>query len=125
MVVGIGLDLVELERIQRLDERNDAFRMRVLTSRERLKYESLQGKRRHEFLAGRFAAKEAFSKALGTGIGARCAFQQIEVLNDASGRPFLRFSEEDVAGFVSITHTEQVAAAQVILLEWPTCWKDG
>lgn len=124
MVVGIGLDLVELERIQRLDERSDAFRLRILTPHERLKYESLQSRRRLEFLAGRFAAKEAFSKALGTGIGAKCTFQQIEVLNDASGRPFLRFSEEDVAGFVSITHTEQVAAAQVVLLEWPACWKD-
>lgn len=124
MVVGIGLDLVELERIQRLDERSDAFRLRILTPREQSKYESLQGRRRLEFLAGRFAAKEAFSKALGTGIGAKCTFQQIEVLNDASGRPFLRFSEEDVAGFVSITHTEQVAAAQVVLIEWPACWKD-
>ena len=125
MVVGIGLDLVELERIQRLDERSDAFRLRILTPCEQSKYESLQSSRRRlEFLAGRFAAKEDFSKALGTGIGAKCTFQQIEVLNDASGRPFLRFSEEDVAGFVSITHTEQVAAAQVVLIEWPACWKD-
>jgi len=124
MVVGIGLDLVELERIQRLDERSDAFRLRILTPREQSKYESLQSRRRLEFLAGRFAAKEDFSKALGTGIGVKCTFQQIEVLNDASGRPFLRFSEEDVAGFVSITHTEQVAAAQVVLIEWPACWKD-
>lgn len=115
MITGIGLDLVELERIKRLDDRSEKFRNRILTKKELARYAKFQGRRRLEFLAGRFAAKEAFAKANGTGIGAACNFIDIEILPEANGKPALYFKGECVNGFVSITHTETVAAAQVIL----------
>jgi holo-[acyl-carrier protein] synthase len=71
-----------------------------------------------EFLAGRFAVKEAYSKALGTGIGEEISFQDIEVINDERGKPIIHllkeFSEPSTI-HVSITHSRQYAAAQVIL----------
>ncbi|MFD1205862.1 MULTISPECIES: holo-ACP synthase [Sporosarcina] len=116
MITGIGLDIVELHRIRTLDEKSDKFRRRILSEREIALYESLPSHRKIEFLAGRFAAKEAFAKARGTGIGEGCSFIQIEILNEASGKPSLFFDGREVTGFVSITHTKSVAAAQVILM---------
>ncbi|PID06198.1 MULTISPECIES: holo-ACP synthase [unclassified Sporosarcina] len=117
MIQGIGLDIVELDRVARLDGRNTKFRERILSERELCVYETLSGHRKIEYLAGRFAAKEAFSKARGTGIGADCSFLDIEVMSEASGRPILYFHSQLVQGFISITHTQTVAAAQVVLLE--------
>lgn len=115
MITGIGLDVVELDRIAVLDEKSDKFRRRILTELEIVRYNELSLKRRVEFLAGRFAAKEAFSKALGTGIGTECSFQDIEILSDQKGAPILYFKDALTEGFVSITHTKTIAAAQVIL----------
>lgn len=115
MITGVGLDLVELARIARLDERSAKFRERILTEKELARYEQFHGRRQLEFLAGRFAAKEAFAKAYGTGIGAACNFVDIEILPTTRGKPVLYFKGARVNGFVSITHTETVAAAQVIL----------
>ncbi|MCM3638310.1 holo-ACP synthase [Sporosarcina luteola] len=115
MIAGIGLDIVELDRIASLDERSDKFRLRILTKKELRLYETLSPNRKNEFLAGRFAAKEAFGKAKGTGIGRDCRFDQIEILPEPSGKPVLYFDGTKVEGFVSITHTRTVAAAQVIL----------
>ena len=78
-------------------------------------YMSLKSHRRTEFLAGRFAGKEAFAKAQGTGIGATCNFVDIDSIPDSKGKPILKFNGILVSGFISITHTEKVAAAQVIL----------
>lgn len=115
MITGIGLDIVELDRIKKLDVRSEKFRTRILTATELKIYESFTGHRQTEFLAGRFAGKEAFAKAKGTGIGATCNFIDIEIIPNVSGKPELYFKETLVSGFISITHTEHVAAAQVIL----------
>lgn len=115
MITGIGLDIVELGRIGKLDARSGKFRARILTEAELEIYESLKGRRRIEFLAGRFAGKEAFAKARGTGIGVACNFVDIEIVPDMKGKPVLFFKGVVVPGFISITHTETVAAAQVIL----------
>ncbi|MEZ7173641.1 holo-ACP synthase [Sporosarcina sp. OR05] len=117
MIEGIGLDIVELERIARLDEKSPKFRERILTPKEIALYAAYSPHRKVEFLAGRFAAKEAFAKAKGTGIGNECAFSEIEILKDSLGKPVLFFRNQEVTGFVSITHTATVAAAQVILLK--------
>lgn len=117
MIRGIGLDIVELDRIARLDAKSDKFRKRILSERELLHYEKLAPQRKTEFLAGRFAGKEAFSKARGTGIGKGCRFEQIEILPDSFGKPILSFRNREVFGFISITHTKTVAAAQVILMK--------
>ena len=117
MIKGIGLDIVEMDRIEHIMERSPKFIRRILTEREQALYLQYTDHRRTEFLAGRFSAKEAFSKALGTGIGEQCSFLDIEVLRGGKGEPKLSFKGVPVKGFVSITHTKTHAAAQVILLE--------
>lgn len=116
LIAGIGLDIVELERIAKLDARSPKFRMRILTAEELKIYETHTSHRRIEFLAGRFAGKEAFAKAKGTGIGTQCNFTDIGILPESSGKPNLYFKGVAIPGFISITHTRTVAAAQVILL---------
>ena len=115
MITGIGLEIVEIERIEKINARGEAFRKKILTEQELTTYETLSTHRQIEFLAGRFAAKEAFSKALGTGIGKSCSWLDIEVRKTESGQPILFFKQALVHGFISITHTKQYAAAQVVL----------
>lgn len=115
MIIGIGLDITELNRIQSIKGKTSKFEERILTDRERLQMNDLSSQRQIEFLAGRFAAKEAFSKAMGTGIGKECSFHDIEIIREISGKPSLYFKGKQVNGFVSITHTKEYAAAQVIL----------
>ncbi|NLY80754.1 MAG: holo-ACP synthase, partial [Lysinibacillus sp.] len=110
MIKGIGLDIVEMERIKKAMTRTEKFQQRILSERELNKFHQLSEHRKCEFLAGRFAAKEAFSKANGTGIGEGCEFHQIEILNDEHGKPVLYFNGQAVNGFVSITHTRDYAA---------------
>ncbi|WP_075619261.1 holo-ACP synthase [Paenisporosarcina indica] len=117
MIKGIGLDVTEMDRVATTNRRTSKFVERILTTRELDRWSTLNENRQIEFLAGRFAAKEAFAKALGTGIGKECSFQDIEVLSNQSGKPILYFNGKIVNGHVSITHTKQFAAAQVILLE--------
>lgn len=116
MIKGIGLDIVELSRIEKAISRSERFVTRILTEREVAIFTNLSKGRQVEFLAGRFAAKEAYAKANGTGLGEGCTLQQIEILKEENGKPALYFDGEVVNGFISITHTKTVAAAQVILL---------
>ncbi|MDQ0232498.1 holo-ACP synthase [Metabacillus malikii] len=119
MIEGIGLDIVELDRIRRIVDRQPGFIKRILTIEEIEKFITLSKERKVEFLAGRFAVKEAYSKANGTGIGVEIGFQDIEVVNDDKGKPYIRIlknnSHEMKHIHVSITHTRQYAAAQVII----------
>ncbi|MBM7606691.1 holo-[acyl-carrier protein] synthase [Metabacillus crassostreae] len=118
MIMGIGLDIIELDRIRRIVDRQPGFIKRILTLNEIEKFASLSKERKVEFLAGRFAVKEAYSKALGTGIGEEVSFQDVEVMNDDKGKPVIKILTEKEVDFsihVSITHTRQCAAAQVIL----------
>jgi holo-[acyl-carrier protein] synthase len=114
MITGIGLDITEMARIRNLDEKSSKFRERILTRSELAEYALLSDLRKTEFLAGRFAAKEAFGKAKGTGIGKDCSFQDIEIRKDGKGKPEIYFQGIET-GFVSITHTKDYAAAQVVL----------
>ncbi|HET7522495.1 MAG TPA: holo-ACP synthase [Bacillales bacterium] len=115
MIAGIGIDLVEISRVQKALRRQKRFPERILTEREREKYEDLQPPRQVEFLAGRFAAKEAYAKAAGTGIGAHVSWQDIEVIADENGRPLMKVKGSDVRIHVAVTHTEHYAAAQVVI----------
>ncbi|KGR82277.1 MULTISPECIES: holo-ACP synthase [Lysinibacillus] len=117
MIKGIGLDIVEIDRIAKALKRTDKFKDRILTINEKKIFDGYSETRKIEFLAGRFAAKEAFSKALGTGLGEQCKLHDMEVLKGEAGKPVLYFKDELVNGFVSITHSKHYAAAQVILLE--------
>ncbi len=123
MIIGIGVDLVEMQRIQRLlDEYGDRFAERVLNSEEREYY--ARSSRRVGFLANRFAAKEAISKALGTGLRYPVTLHSIGVISTEIGRPEFSFSEtlksylesRDVTdAHLSITHEKGLACAVVVL----------
>lgn len=117
MITGIGLDVTDIERIETVHKRTSKFIERILTEQELIRFSSLKTQRQIEFLAGRFAAKEAYAKAIGTGIGKECSFQDIEIRSNELGKPVLYFKGNVVNGFVSITHTKQFAAAQVVLVE--------
>lgn len=119
MIHGIGIDLVEISRIHALLHRQRRFPERILTERERDIYQSLKPTRQTEFLAGRFAAKEAFAKAAATGIGEHLSWQDIEVIPDANGRPNMAVEGEEARIHVSITHTRHYAAAQVVIEKEP------
>lgn len=115
MIKGIGIDLIELDRVAK-QIHQDAFINRVLTEKERKQFDMLSDKRKLEFLAGRFSAKEAYAKACGTGIGKSVSFQDLTIINDSLGRPLLedRTASGDTV-HVSITHTDHTAAAFVII----------
>ena len=86
MIVGIGTDIVSIERIAGVLERHgERFVKRILTPEERLRYARTKLKASH--LAKRWAAKEAFSKAIGTGIHPPFTWQSITVGRDAKGKP--------------------------------------
>ena len=116
MIVGHGIDIEELASIERAVTRNTGFAKRVLTTKEMERFTSLKGRRQIEYLSGRWSAKEAFSKALGTGIG-KLAFQDLEVLNNEKGGPY--FSQAPFSGkiWLSISHTDQFVTSSVILEE--------
>jgi holo-[acyl-carrier protein] synthase len=90
MIIGIGTDVVQIPRIERLLRLYEERFVRRLLSEVEIHKMSLLGKSQYSnFLAKRFAAKEAVSKALGTGIGPFLAFQDISILNDSLGKPFV------------------------------------
>lgn len=116
MIIGTGIDIVELARIEKLMNRQPNFVDRILTPLEKERFLSLSEKRKVEFLAGRFAAKEAFSKAKGTGIGKELSFQDMTIVSTEKGKPY--FSEPGMADgnvHLSISHSDQYAIAQVII----------
>lgn len=114
MITGIGIDIVELDRIKVLIERQKKIIDRVLAPSEKDHFLTLSEKRKVEFLAGRFAAKEAFSKAFGSGIGKDLSFIDIEIRADERGKPFIvkPFSQ---GVHLSISHSEHYAVAQVTI----------
>ena len=116
MIVGHGIDIEELASIQNAVEKREGFAQRVLTDKEMDRFTTLKGRRQIEYLAGRWSAKEAFSKAMGTGIG-KLGFQDLEVLNNERGAPY--FSKSPFSGkvWLSISHTDQFVTASVILEE--------
>jgi len=122
MIYGIGIDLIEVERIRRQLERGDRFINRIFAPDEIVYCESK--KNRAQNFAARFAAKEAFFKALGTGWRGGLAFSQVEVVNDSLGKPEIRLhgkAEELIAEkgitniCVSLTHLKEFASAVVTL----------
>lgn len=92
MIVGIGTDIVEVERIQRsLTRFGERFMGKVLCAGE---YRSLTGHRLAAYLARQFSAKEAVSKALGTGMSSGVHFRNIEIARKESGAPLVRLTGE-------------------------------
>ena len=123
MIFGIGIDLVEVDRIREIcDKWGVRFTSRIFTKKE-LDYCNSK-KHRYQSLAGRFAAKEALFKTLGTGWNFGMRWKEIEVVNDHLGKPSIVLSGEaarfaDKLGIkkvlVSLSHTKQFVVAQVVL----------
>ena len=123
MMVGSGIDMVEIGRIQRsVDRYGERFLNRVYTPAEQAY--CLRKRNAGESLAARFAAKEAAAKALGTGISYGVTWLEIEVVREPGGRPTIRFHgrARQIAerlhvrnSALSITHTAELAMATVLL----------
>ncbi|WP_211748372.1 holo-ACP synthase [Paenibacillus sp. Marseille-Q4541] len=127
MIYGIGNDVLETGRIRRILESNrrTSFIKRVLTSREQ---EILFSRSKDElaYVSGRFAAKEAVTKAFGCGIGQMIGFHDLEILPDEKGKPVVSLSAEawkrlELRGepvyqiHLSISHQPAMAAAFAIV----------
>lgn len=118
MILGIGIDIVELKRIEKAVANNKRFIQRILTEQEQFIYNRLSSShRKTEFLSGRFAAKEAFVKAMGTGIGTAYSFLDIEIIGNQTGKPVLSAQDCKATIHVSISHSKEYAVAQVIIEE--------
>ena len=124
MILGQGIDIVEIKRISEAIERSGtAFLERVYTKKELAEAHGRK-KASAAYFAGRWAAKEACAKALGCGIGKNCALTDIEILKTESGAPALSLSGRADAFFrksggkrvhVSISHEENYAVSTVII----------
>jgi holo-[acyl-carrier protein] synthase len=124
MIVGIGVDLAEVDRIRDALERpttGERFKSRVFTPGEQEYCERRRGK--YESYAARFAAKEAMMKALGRGWSSEVSWTEIEVTRERGGRPMIRLHGRTAAyagklGIrrisLALTHTAQTAMAEVI-----------
>lgn len=120
MVKGIGIDIIEINRIKDSVNKNKKFLNRVFTKKEI----KLFNKRKNNIntISGNFAAKEAFSKALGTGI--KFSWNDIEILRDENGKPYINLYGKaknifDKNGFenchISISHNKTQAVANCII----------
>lgn len=123
MTLGVGIDIIEVARIQQAHERfGDRFLQRILLPAE-IEY-CLSYRRPTPFLAARFAAKEAISKAFGTGIGQHLGWHDMEVAHKESGQPYVLLhgnglsllqSRRASQLLLSISHTETYAAVVALL----------
>ena len=117
MLIGIGIDLVELERIKEI--LSDKFIERILSKSELDEYQNLVNDSvKLEFVGGRFAAKEAIFKAISKGPG-DTYYRDFSILHEESGKPYVKtdFFKNNENITVSITHTDNYAAAMVIIEE--------
>ncbi len=123
MIIGIGVDLVDTKRVRELlDRYGERFAQRVFTERERGYCRN--ERRRHECLGGRFAAKEAALKAIGTGLSHGIAWKDVELISGESQPPRIQWHRRaaEIAEsrgmkscHVTITHDGDMAVAVVIL----------
>ena len=122
-VLGVGVDIVETQRIEHsLDRFGERFLHRVFTEGEIAYCQAMKFPARH--FAARFAAKEAVSKAFGTGIGKAMGWRDIDIHRHGSGQPFVVLdgaAKEFAAGrgatrvWVSLSHTEHHAVATAVI----------
>ncbi len=123
MIFGIGTDIVDISRFQRfIDQGNTPLLERLFTERERLTCQARKGSA--ACLAARFAAKEAFLKALGSGLRDGLSWQDMEVVNDVLGKPELHLTGKALeifrdiklgTPFLSLSHDGGFAVAMVVL----------
>ena len=112
-MIKIGIDIVLIKRIEKIIDKFGVENLKFLNKDE--KYSNVST------IAGVFAAKEAFSKALGSGIGKEFSFKDISILKDDKGKPFIKINslalrKKIIESDISITHDGGVAVAAVILI---------
>ncbi len=124
MIFGIGNDIIEVKRIEQSIERNEKLLQKLFTANEREYCNKKSKNLGFQCYAARFAAKEAFFKALGTGYRYGMEFTEIEVFNDPLGKPYIKTSgkvSELLARngiskiHLSISHVKETATAFVVL----------
>ncbi len=128
MILGLGTDVVDLERIRSIvsSPAADRFVQRVLCSDEQEVFRAraeLSKERGAKYLASRYAGKEAFSKAMGSGIGADFSFQDLSILNGQSGQPVMVYSKrlqdwlnaKAAQAHISLSDERNVCMATVII----------
>lgn len=125
MITGVGIDMIETARVEAKITKESGFRELVFSADEISYCEAKANK--YEHYAARFAAKEAFFKALGTGWKNGTAFNEIEITNDNTGKPeifFLGGTAKTINAMsigkicVSLSHLKDIAAA-VVMIEGP------
>lgn len=124
MGVSCGVDIVEIDRIKHsLENGGENFRNRVFTDRE-IEYCEAKNSIKYESYAARFAAKEAVSKAFGTGMGKYISWKDIEVLNDDYGKPYIALTAKARELFcsmnaadisISLSHCRSYAIAYAVI----------
>lgn len=121
MIIGIGSDLIDIRRVAKvLDRHGTRFIERCFTATEQAKAERRRGGGRHvDTYAKRFAAKEAMSKALGTGFNHGVYMRDIGVVNDASGKPSLELTGGALARLKQMTPPGKKAAVHLTLTDEP------
>ena len=124
-ILGIGNDIIEIERIREsMDTHGQRFLSKLFTTKEQDYCLAHQDPVPH--IAGRFAAKEAIAKALGTGFGEHTSWLDMEILADPSGKPVVHFSAkleaklQGTAVMVSISHCRSYASAFAIWVNSPS-----
>lgn len=115
MIYGIGVDISDIKRVAEMADQHEQFKAKILTENEIKQYNKLKGTHRDEFIAGRFSAKESYSKAFGTGIGSKVGFLDVEILNNEMGKPEITRQPFKGNGFISISHTDHLVMTEVIL----------
>src|SRR5699024_2351344 len=114
MIHGVGVDLIEVDRIKKSYLRQDKLIEQVLSINEQKRFNQFNNEaRKIEFLVVRFTCKAALSKALGTGLSKSIALNEIDCFNDERGKPCIHYDGFKV--HVSISHTEHYAMSQVII----------
>ena len=120
MILGTGTDIIEIERVRKAIEK-DALKEKVFSNRE---IEYCEKDKSCQSYAARAAGKEAFFKALGTGWRDKMNINEVEILNDELGKPFIELSGETLKVFeqkggsnihISISHIKETAVAFVII----------
>ena len=121
MIVGIGIDMIEVSRVLEKIEKNNGFKERIFSPGE---IEFCESNRKAENYAARFAAKEAFLKATGLGLMLGYDLSKIEVVNDSNGKPGINLMEDfkvqaEKNGWniihLSLSHLQEIACAVVII----------
>ena len=115
MIKGVGIDTIEIDRIKAAVKRHgDRFLNRIYTPRE-IEYCRKRKELRFPELAARFAAKEAYMKALGTGMNGT-PFNSVEVVNDPRGKPLIALKKKIKPDIhLSLTHSRNYASAVVVI----------